>query len=499
FTAPAAGATLTGTHSFNATINDNVTTVQTVIFQFSNRSGTAPFNRTASNSSGTWNVSVDTTTITEGALTVTVFANDTVGNMNSTQTLSLTVDNVAEGGTQNAGSSSAGGGGGGGSTAPTPKAVCQNGIIENGEQCDSGEGCLASCECGDGYKSLKKIDCERLPYCGDGVVNRFTEQCDITDLNGQTCSLIGYADGELRCTPQCTFDVSECVSPEGALKEPEIEKGKAKEALVTTKHFLQETVEGMLQSAFMKKSAALISAIAAKIVGSIKNYLLYWLLPIAVILILIVGLYVKDRPLPEFLWKMKAAPQVRVEQAPATITPSTTIGKPDIHLRDWGKKNYLDLRQELKHVEALIKETPLPEQKNKALKLTSLRAMKTEQKQPLKNPATKQQNLAQTFEEVEQWVIHLFASGTPAHKVAAIIKNATLLSDTEIKTGLIKVRARHLLEKRYSLNQKALAELQEFIRTERKRGATTEQIVADLAREGWDKEIIRLYVSAYYY
>ena len=159
----------------------------------------------------------------------------------------------------------------------------------------------------------------------------------------------------------------------------------------------------------------------------------------------------------------------------------------------------------MKRVDALIKETPLPEQKNKALKLTSLRTMKTEQKQPLEIPATyqpsikKQQHLAQTFEEVEPWVTHLFASGTPAHKVAAIIKNATLLSDTEIKAGLIKVRARHLLEKKYSLNQKALAELQRFIRTERKRGATPEQIVADLAREGWDKEIIRLYVSAYYY
>jgi len=92
-TSPSDSATLTGTQSFNATVRDAFMSVNAVIFQFSN--GTTPFNRTASNTSGNWNVSIDTTTLEEGSLTVTIFANDTLGNTNNTQTLSLTVDNIA--------------------------------------------------------------------------------------------------------------------------------------------------------------------------------------------------------------------------------------------------------------------------------------------------------------------------------------------------------------------------------------------------------------------
>ncbi len=92
-TAPANATSISGTVSFNARVSDDLTAVNTVLFQFTN---STPFNRTASNSSGTWSVSVNTGAIEEGLITVTVFANDTVGNLNSTQILSLTVDNVAE-------------------------------------------------------------------------------------------------------------------------------------------------------------------------------------------------------------------------------------------------------------------------------------------------------------------------------------------------------------------------------------------------------------------
>ncbi|MDP3698636.1 MAG: Ig-like domain-containing protein [Nanoarchaeota archaeon] len=111
-TNPANGTTISGTQAFSARITDSFTAVDTVIFQFTN--STNPFNRTASNSSGTWSVSVNTAAIDEGALTVTVFANDTVGNLNSTQILSLTIDNIAD----------VGGGGGEAATeasiSPTP-------------------------------------------------------------------------------------------------------------------------------------------------------------------------------------------------------------------------------------------------------------------------------------------------------------------------------------------------------------------------------------------
>lgn len=80
-TGPSAGATLSGTQVFNATVRDNATLVNAVIFQFTN--GTNPaFNRTASNTSGYWNVSLDTASLAEGSQTVTVFANDTVNNVN---------------------------------------------------------------------------------------------------------------------------------------------------------------------------------------------------------------------------------------------------------------------------------------------------------------------------------------------------------------------------------------------------------------------------------
>ncbi|MEK6939519.1 MAG: Ig-like domain-containing protein, partial [Nanoarchaeota archaeon] len=87
-------STLSGTQSFNARVNDGFTAVNTVIFQFTNSSN--PFNRTASNSSGTWSVSVNTAGIDEGVITITVFANDTVGNSNTTQVISITIDNIAE-------------------------------------------------------------------------------------------------------------------------------------------------------------------------------------------------------------------------------------------------------------------------------------------------------------------------------------------------------------------------------------------------------------------
>ncbi len=91
-TAPSDSATISGTRDFSATVQDSITEVNTVIFEFSG--GITSVNRTASNSSGTWTVNLDTTTLEEGSLTVKVFANDTVNNMNSTETISLDVDNI---------------------------------------------------------------------------------------------------------------------------------------------------------------------------------------------------------------------------------------------------------------------------------------------------------------------------------------------------------------------------------------------------------------------
>ncbi len=48
------------------------------------------------------------------------------------------------------------------------------------------------------------------PVCGNGVIEG-SEECDTTNLAGQTCITKGYASGSLKCT-DCRFDIGECVS-----------------------------------------------------------------------------------------------------------------------------------------------------------------------------------------------------------------------------------------------------------------------------------------------
>ncbi|HLD80062.1 MAG TPA: Ig-like domain-containing protein [Candidatus Nanoarchaeia archaeon] len=92
-TEPENNAILDGIQVFNATVRDATTVVNTVIFQFND--GVTIFNLTASNTSGFWNVSVDTTTLTEDSQTIiTVFANDTLGNLNNTKSITVTIDNI---------------------------------------------------------------------------------------------------------------------------------------------------------------------------------------------------------------------------------------------------------------------------------------------------------------------------------------------------------------------------------------------------------------------
>ncbi|MEK6905960.1 MAG: hypothetical protein AABX24_06165, partial [Nanoarchaeota archaeon] len=411
-----------------------------VLFQFSN--GTNPFNRTASNSSGTWNVSVDTTIIAEGALTVTVFANDTVGNMNSTQTLSVTVDNVAD---TPAGGNAPSGGGGGGSS------------------------------------SVVRVIKEEVPETVPEIIEEISEE---------------------KQPP-----VEEVLPPPSEEKEETMQIPESRSWVGKVILFAKDlgaSIEKVIVKIKKVMSPIASSAIAGGkvITTSVANYALYWL-PIMLTIILIVGLYIKDIPIPEFLWKLKPAPQINVEQ-PTVISRVFEQKAAPPEIRNWGKKNYIDLQQELKRVDMLIKETPLPEQKNKALKLTSFKkeTIPVGQKTVAQTQNKKQDQtlILQKLspEEMEQWVIHMLAFGTQNTKVTAILKNATLLSDMEIKSVLVKARAGELLEKKYAVGQKTRTELKEFIRTEKKKGAKMEQIIADLVQEGWDEKIIRLFVGAYF-
>jgi hypothetical protein len=49
----------------------------------------------------------------------------------------------------------------------------------------------------------------RLTICGDGVAEA-PEQCDNSDLAGQSCSSKGYLTGDLVCDSACEFDLTVC-------------------------------------------------------------------------------------------------------------------------------------------------------------------------------------------------------------------------------------------------------------------------------------------------
>jgi len=51
-----------------------------------------------------------------------------------------------------------------------------------------------------------------IPVCGDGSVNVVGEQCDGTDLDGESCPSLGHSLGTLGCDGSCRFDLSDCTS-----------------------------------------------------------------------------------------------------------------------------------------------------------------------------------------------------------------------------------------------------------------------------------------------
>ena len=96
---------------------------------------------------------------------------------------------------------------------------CGNNAIDAaGEQCDGsdlgGETCTSL-----GFSS-GTLGCSACQFdtsgcaqslCGNGVVNA-PEQCDGADLNGASCASLGYSSGTLSCTAGCGFETAACVS-----------------------------------------------------------------------------------------------------------------------------------------------------------------------------------------------------------------------------------------------------------------------------------------------
>jgi len=51
----------------------------------------------------------------------------------------------------------------------------------------------------------------KISVCGDSVVE-IPEQCDGGNVNGASCTSLGFTGGQLSCTPACEFNTSQCTS-----------------------------------------------------------------------------------------------------------------------------------------------------------------------------------------------------------------------------------------------------------------------------------------------
>ena len=88
---PANNSNISGVQNFNITADDHTTSLTWLYFQFFNTTST---NFTAVNNSGVWNTTIDTTSIADGRYLITIFANDTIGNVNGTEVFNITIDNT---------------------------------------------------------------------------------------------------------------------------------------------------------------------------------------------------------------------------------------------------------------------------------------------------------------------------------------------------------------------------------------------------------------------
>jgi len=101
--------------------------------------------------------------------------------------------------------------------------VVPAGAESKGKQCQKAcAGVIAACttrnrDLGDFARSCRSEVIRRCRreglaicgVCGNGAIEE-GEECDATNLNGETCVTRGFAGGTLRCAADCRLDVSQC-------------------------------------------------------------------------------------------------------------------------------------------------------------------------------------------------------------------------------------------------------------------------------------------------
>jgi hypothetical protein len=92
---PQNNANVSGTLNVNATVIDNLLAIDTVQFNLSNTTWSKLFVMARQAGTDYWNYTLDTTTIQDGVYNITIRANDTAGNVNYTEYVTVTVDNNA--------------------------------------------------------------------------------------------------------------------------------------------------------------------------------------------------------------------------------------------------------------------------------------------------------------------------------------------------------------------------------------------------------------------
>jgi len=84
-----------------------------------------------------------------------------------------------------------------------------------GDICSSGEVCQGNLLVASDSTNCCSVTCDPVSLCGNGLPD-VDEDCDGTNLGGDTCMTLGFDDGILACTSSCTFDTSSCTTSGGS-------------------------------------------------------------------------------------------------------------------------------------------------------------------------------------------------------------------------------------------------------------------------------------------